>query len=121
MQGIAARFWSKVRRDPSGCLIWTGAKQSRGYGHMQRGRRGEGTVLAHHVAWELAHGAPVPLGMTLDHLCARQCCVNVDHLEIVERGENTRRMLARHATPAEAPPDKIDAELADMARQGIEF
>lgn len=50
------------------------------------GRRGR----AHYIAWVLANG-PVPVGLTLDHLCRNRPCCEVTHLEPVTMSENVRR------------------------------
>lgn len=34
---------------------------------------------------------PIPVGMTIDHLCKNTLCVNPEHLEVVTMGENIRR------------------------------
>lgn len=75
------------------CLIWQGATQTRGYGSVAAGVRGL-TKLAHRAAYEHAVG-PIPEGMTIDHLCCEKRCVNVEHMEVVTRGENSRRMLRK--------------------------
>jgi hypothetical protein len=48
------------------------------------------TALAHRVAYEALVG-PIPDGMTIDHLCRNKRCLNPAHMELVTRGENTRR------------------------------
>jgi len=70
------------------CHLWTGAKQSKGYGSVANGVGG--TMLAHRAAWEDEHG-PIPDGLTIDHLCRNRCCVNVEHMELVTAAENTAR------------------------------
>ena len=72
------------------CTLWEGAVQSRGYGSLKIGGK---SMLAHRRAWEVARG-PIPEGMTIDHLCRQKLCVNPDHMEVVTRGENLRRMNA---------------------------
>lgn len=85
---LEERFWEKV--EPTGfCWSWTGALSDTGYGSI--GADGI-TKSAHRVAYELLIG-PVPEGLHVDHLCRRRLCVNPDHLELVEPGENTRRGL----------------------------
>jgi hypothetical protein len=100
---LADRFWAKVdRRGPEECWIWTGALCALafgGYGHLGRGRRGEGNVLAHRVAYELLVG-PIPPGLTIDHFrmnpgprnapCSTKC-VNPAHLETVTMALNASR------------------------------
>ena len=74
------------------CVDWVGALNNYGYGivHLRKGPGG--MVLVHRIAWESARGA-IPGGMVIDHLCRNRRCVNVDHLEVVTRGENTLRGL----------------------------
>lgn len=79
------RFWAKTA--PSNCVVWTGAMNSRGYGMFRHD--GEST-LVHRLAWEESNG-PIPDGLTIDHLCRNRLCLNLDHLEVVSKTENTRR------------------------------
>ena len=74
------------------CINWTGALDRDGYGRTRRG-------LAHRVAYERQRG-PIPDGLTIDHLCRNRSCVNVDHLEVVSRRENTMRGIAPTAINA---------------------
>lgn len=85
---IEDRFWAKV--EPNGvCWEWAASRKPNGYGQFgMPGRRSP--QLAHRVAYELLVG-PIPEGLCLDHLCRNRGCVNVDHLEPVTQGENTRR------------------------------
>ena len=90
---LAARFWSYV--DMSGeCWVWTGARNSKGYGR-DYGRFGVSgrMILAHRVAWELADG-PVPAGMFVLHRCDNPPCVRRTHLFL---GTNRDNALDREA------------------------
>lgn len=93
------RFQSKVRPDPTGCLMWTAGVDKDGYGRFSLtttpGRYVE--VKAHRFAYELAHG-PIPAGLVLDHLCRIPGCVNPDHLEPVTHAENIARGIGPSAT-----------------------
>jgi len=83
---LPPRFWQKVR-EVGDCWEWVAGKTHDGYGrfHWQGKSRG-----AHRVAyWELV--APIPDGLTIDHLCRNRCCVNPDHLEPVTNRENLLR------------------------------
>src|SRR2546421_371384 len=71
----------------SGCLLWQGAKNRCGYGHLKVGAH---THLAHRFIYETYRDV-IPEGLQLDHLCRRRDCVNPDHLEPVTARENTRR------------------------------
>lgn len=69
----------------SGCLIWTGAADPRGYGQIRvQGR----TELAHRYAWEREHG-PIPDGMQVDHRyhCPPACCEG-SHLRLATPSQN---------------------------------
>ena len=72
------------------CVDWVGYVTRYGYGsvHLRSGPGGQ--VLVHRIAWERANG-PIPEDRVIDHLCRNRRCVNVDHLEVVTRGENTLR------------------------------
>lgn len=75
----------------SGCWLWTGCLNSRGYGVVSiSGRR----FLVHRVSYEENVG-PIPEGLTIDHVKDRGCtskrCFNPEHLEPVTQVENNRR------------------------------
>lgn len=90
------RILARCKRDGE-CLIWTGARWTRGgnpldsYGHISIDGK---TRRVHKVIYESRYGQ-IDLGMTIDHVKARGCvsklCCNIDHLECVTNGENTRR------------------------------
>lgn len=80
------RFLAQTVRDGE-CLVWTGAKDSNGYGLF--GLDGV-SVGAHRFAYATARG-PVPDGLELDHLCRNRACVRLSHLEAVTKYENMRR------------------------------
>jgi len=71
------RFWSKVRRHPSECWEWTGARVA-GYGRINFSGKSE---IASRVAWLLVHG-PIADGMVIRHLCNNGAggCVRPSHL-----------------------------------------
>lgn len=99
MKPAAERFAEKVVRGESGCWTWTGATNSKGYAcfRLHKGL----IVLAHRWAYETQVG-PIPKGLTTDHLCRNKLCVNVAHLELVTREENSRR---RYAPPLFRPDE----------------
>lgn len=86
--------------DPSGCLLWTGRINRKGYGQISVGNRKQ---AVHRVAYE-AMVAPIPDGMMLDHAChnadttcqgGNSClhrrCIHPDHLEPTSHRENQLR------------------------------
>ena len=85
----AGRFWMKVALPDAtdGCLEWTGAKQSGGYGHMRVDGR---NLRAHRISYELNVG-PIGPGLVVDHLCRNPACVRPDHLEAVTQKVNVHR------------------------------
>lgn len=86
------RFWDKVFPEPnSGCWLWGGAMNSRGYGLFSMTRSGGKRVYrVHRLAYEAENG-PIPVGLQIDHLCCVKLCVNPAHLEPVTNDENARR------------------------------
>lgn len=87
---LPARFWEKVMPvTESGCWIWTGAVNDRGYGQMRAVQKRE-TIYAHRLAYKTFMGE-IPDGLELDHLCRVPCCCNPHHLEPVTHAENMRR------------------------------
>ncbi len=78
-----------------GCWAWTGGHDRKGYGRCQVNRRHTG---AHRVVYE-ALIAPIPPGMTIDHLCLNTACVNPEHMEVVSRSENCRRQAVARRSP----------------------
>lgn len=74
---LEARFWSKVDKSagPGGCWIWTGAKNSVGYGTFNN----DGLiVVAHKWLWSRTTGA---YNDSLKRLCTNNSCVNPLHLQ----------------------------------------
>jgi hypothetical protein len=95
---LEQRFWPKVSRTGS-CWLWTanrtrGRDGSKRYGLIGAGRRGEGTLYAHRVSWEI-HNGPVPEGLKVLHTCDNPQCVRPDHLFLGTQADNIADMLAK--------------------------
>ncbi len=84
----AERFWSSVDRTASkrGCWLWTGSKNSKGYGRFFLDGR---HYYSHRVSWALA-GREVPGELQICHTCDVELCVNPDHLMMANNATNQR-------------------------------
>lgn len=90
---------ARTRPGPNGCLEWTGPI-STGYPSMSLHGR---TVGAHRVAYVGHYKREIPDGYEIDHLCGNRICVNPDHLDVVTRSENLRRMWVKRGQPDRPP------------------
>lgn len=92
-----------TQQTPNACQLWTGYRDSKGYGRIQFYGQAR---LAHDVMWEVINGR-LDDGLTLDHFlmngggerCSK-ACVNLFHLEPVPNVVNVMRgngACARHA------------------------
>ena len=86
------RFWTKVEFTDT-CWLWTAKCLPNGYGRFRIGSLADGTrdeAYAHRWAYEFCI-APIPSGLTIDHLCRVRHCVRPDHLEPVTQQINNLR------------------------------
>jgi hypothetical protein len=90
------RYYSKIDKDGpipvhrpnlGRCHLWTARPGPNGYGYMQKGRRGEGVVLAHRFGWELVNG-PIPEGHMVCHHCDNPPCQRISHLFLGTQDDN---------------------------------
>lgn len=94
------RVLAMIERDPrTGCWLWQGPTDEKGYGRTFFGRRSDGTrhsLRVHRVAYEEWIG-PIPDGMQLDHLCEVTQCCNPWHLRPTSNALNQAARSARMA------------------------
>lgn len=80
------RLLTRLKANPeTGCNLWTGRVEAKGYGRATIGGK---QVLIHRAVWEHFRG-PVPPGKQLDHTCGVKLCANPDHLRTVTARENS--------------------------------
>ena len=76
---------------PSGCWIWNGPKNPKGYGQI--GMR-PGALLTHRISYHLFKG-PIPEGMMICHSCDNPSCVNPNHLFAGTAKDNASDMVKK--------------------------
>lgn len=75
--------WSEWEPN-SGCRLWFGAVDRKGYGRLCVGRT---TVRAHRAAWLEERGG-IPSGLFVLHRCDTPACINTDHLYLGSHAQN---------------------------------
>ena len=84
-------FMEKIHFEPmSGCWLWGGTVNNKGYGLMTNPIKDKPMMLAHRYSYEL-HKGPVPEGLVVDHKCCNSHCVNPDHLQAITFRENVMK------------------------------
>lgn len=92
MKPILSRLLSRVQKCPlSGCWLWTGAVNPKGYGHLRFNRK---DLIASRASWT-AHRGPVPDGLLVLHRCDVPLCINPDHLFLGTHRDNVADMDAK--------------------------
>lgn len=91
---ILARIREKVAFSPTGCWLWQGAKNTKGYPCLRIGGRAGRTVTVHRLMAEAQYG-PIPSGMLACHHCDTPACVNPAHLYIGSPSDNMRDKIER--------------------------
>lgn len=122
---IKLRFAAKTQTCDSGCIVWSGAKNTNGYGKVKICRLSMDTHVA---SWRIKNnGSPVPLGYVVMHSCDNRLCVNTDHLSLGTQSDNMKDAskkgrLRDHIKNPICPPilgsDVVDSVLR-LSEQGF--
>lgn len=78
--------------EPSGCRVFNGTRDVKGYGVLKVGR--DKMRRAHRVAWE-AHFGPIPEGLFVCHHCDNPPCVDIGHLFLGTHRDNMADMIRK--------------------------
>lgn len=92
---LPERYQKKIIIDYNGCWIWQGEISTKGYG---RGWYLNHRYQAHRLIYWLIGDKPFKidnLKTELDHLCENKSCVNPNHMDIVNRKVNCKRIYSR--------------------------
>ncbi len=121
-KSLGDSFAEKFIPEPNtGCWLWIGAIQHRGYG-MLMGRRNRKALRATHVSLQLA-GRPVPAGLWALHSCDTPSCVNPDHLFHGDRRANTedrdRKGRNKIVRGSKSPRSQITESKALLIKAGL--
>ena len=89
---ITARLEAYSCPDPnSGCWLWVGSTDSKGYGNLSvRGR----VASAHRASYEEFRGS-IPKGMCVLHRCDTPACINPEHLFLGTHQDNMGDMAEK--------------------------
>lgn len=90
------KYWTP--EPTTGCWLWFGARDPRGYGRFCIDGRRRGNKrragFSHRISWEWANGRSAA-GLVVRHRCDTPECVNPDHLLLGTHGDNVRDRIAR--------------------------
>ncbi len=79
----------------NGCILWTGSKNTKGYGQINTGIPPYRPTRAHRVSYILFNG-PIPTDKGVLHKCPNKhnsLCVNPEHLSLGDQAENMQDMV----------------------------
>lgn len=93
MQHLKDKLLSSVKILEGGCWLFTGGKQSQGYGMIYDAER-KGNVRAHIVSYAI-HVETIPKGLLVLHTCDNPWCVNPEHLFLGTHQDNVDDMRSK--------------------------
>lgn len=97
---IRARLEKSCEAVPNtGCWLWTGATNEKGYGKLYLHGK---MVRAHRVSYQEYNG-PIPEGMLVLHKCDTPSCINPLHLKVGTLSENAKDAIKAGVTNVPHP------------------
>lgn len=91
MNDVKEKLLTKIKKLENGCWLFTGGKQSQGYGAIWDGEKQR---RAHIVSYEI-HVETIPKGLLVLHSCDNPWCVNPEHLFLGTHQDNVDDMRAK--------------------------
>jgi len=102
------KFYSKVKKMPSGCWEWQAYINRHGYGHLNVNGK---TIHAHRMAWIYKNGE-ISGKILVCHKCDNPKCVNLDHLFLGTNQDNKNDAVnkKRHTFGERIHSSKLNAK-----------
>lgn len=117
---LEQRFWKRVEKQDSGCWVWTGSTNTRGYGLVGEGGRQGKYLMTHRYSYTI-HKGDIPKGMLVMHSCDNPACVNPDHLSLGTPKDNTQDAVSKGRIHNGKRPSKLTDEQVLFIKENLEF
>lgn len=103
-------FYKSIPEPMSGCWLWEGSLQTRGYGWA-------GGITAHRLSYKV-HRGDIPDGLHVLHRCDQRSCVNPDHLWLGTHADNMADMSKKGRASRMVGPLKIKNRVVRSYNRG---